>query len=447
MQDNEPEENEIMNDPMPMKRISNEEWFAISHALEEHHTVFYKLWQMGRPCFTKEIPTAAVQFDENGEFVWFHFNPNFWDSLNFNNKLFVICHEALHIILNHGLRTKEAGKKNRAAINVAMDIVVNHALVNKFGFIRNQIQNGETYCWVDRVFPDKNLPNDELFEFYYNQFERTYGDGNPGDGDHGDPDGQGVPGMRTVDSHEGLDGQGGDKVIDKLNESLTNQEKESLKSTIDKHFQKSEKNAKAGTGTGGQWVFANSATVIKRKWETVIKKWAKKYIVDKSKDVEQWARLNRRLTCVSKDMFIPSEMEFEDEDAEKTKINVWFYLDTSGSCWDLKDRFFTAALSLPKDKFDIRLFCFDTKVQETTLESKKVYGGGGTSFDILEKEIQMEMNSKGMPYPEAVFVITDGYGDNIKPEFPEKWYWFLTAGGTKSHISKECKFFSLEDYE
>ena len=29
-------------------------------------------------------------------------NPKFWDSLNYYNKAFVIAHECLHIILNHG---------------------------------------------------------------------------------------------------------------------------------------------------------------------------------------------------------------------------------------------------------------------------------------------------------------------------------------------------------
>ena len=49
-------------------RISNQEWFEISLALEPFHAVFYKLWQMGKPIFNEEIETAAVQFDEVGNF-------------------------------------------------------------------------------------------------------------------------------------------------------------------------------------------------------------------------------------------------------------------------------------------------------------------------------------------------------------------------------------------
>ena len=398
---------------------------------------------MGKPCFNEEIDTAAVQFDENGDFIWFHFNPQFWKRLQFKDKLFVICHEALHIILNHGIRTIDCGM-NRRATNVALDIVVNHSLVNNFGFNRANIEGADDYCWVDTVFSGRKTmpPDNEMYEYYYNLFDKVYGDFGMGDGE-----GNG-PGL--VDDHDMMGKESGDwkKVIDKLNEGLSDEEKEALKQTINKHFEKPkpQKNQKAGVGTGGQWVFAGLTKVKKKKkWETVIKKWSRKYLIDKEKDDEQWARLNRRMTMLPRDMFLPTDMEVED-DREKTRIKVWFFLDTSGSCWGLKDRFFTAALSLPTERFDVRLFCFDTTVQETTLESRKIYGGGGTSFSILEAEIQKEIQ-KGEQYPEAVFVITDGYGDNIKPEKPNKWYWFITAGGSQSYIDKECNFFSLEDFE
>lgn len=426
-------------------RISNEEWFEISRALEIHHAVFYKVWQMGRPVFNEEIDTAAVQFDENGEFIWFHFNPQFWKRLDFYNKLFVICHEALHIVLNHGIRTKDAGI-NRKATNVALDVVVNHSLLRSFGFDRTRIEGWQDYCWVDTVFKDKKPqpPDDEMYEYYYNLFDKVYGLGGPGDGE-GEP--------MTVDDHDMMGEGSGDwgKVIDQLNEGLSEEEKETLKQMVNKHFQKpkqSPKNTKAGTGTGGQWVFVNTGKVKKkRKWETVIKKWSRKYLRDKDKDIEQWARLNRRLVLLPRNMFLPSDMEVEDEDKEKTRIKVYFFLDTSGSCWGLKDRFFEAAESLPEDRFDVRLFCFDTQIQETSLASKKVYGGGGTSFHIMEDWIQKELNQENGTYPEAVFVITDGYGDNIKPQKPDKWYWFITEGGTRSYIDRDCNFFNLADFE
>ncbi len=443
-------------------RISRDEWFEISAGLEEHHAVFYKVWQMGRPHFTEDVETAAVQFDETGDFVWFHFNPKFWKSLDFYNKLFVISHEALHVILNHGVRISDAARVNRGACNAALDVVVNHSLLRNFGFERNKIINQEKLCWTDTVYKGRKPlpPDDEMYEFYYNLFEKVYGHGGQGDGGDGDGDNQmGSNPGGTVDDHSMMSGEkSGDwgKVIDKLQEGLSDEEKESLKKLVQKHFQqdknkKQSTNQQAGTGTGGQWVFANIAKVKKKKkWETVIKKWSKKYLKESDKEIEQWARLNRRMAMLPKDMFLPSDMEVEEEADEKTRIKVYFYLDTSGSCWGLKDRFFAAAMSLPTERFDIRLFCFDTTVVETTLASQKIYGGGGTSFSILEAHIQKEIQqgvNGNTKYPEAVFVITDGYGDRVSPEKPEKWYWFLTAGGSRSYIHKDCNFFNLDDYE
>jgi hypothetical protein len=423
------------------KRVSADEWFAISNALEVHHAVFYKIWQMGRPNFTDEIDTAAVQFDETGKFVWFHFNPQFWDRIDFYKKLFVICHEALHIILNHGIRTIGASKLNRAATNAALDIVVNHTLVNHFDFERDKIFEQEDYCWVDTVFAKKDPlpPDNESFEYYYNLFDKVYGYGF-------------CESVDTVDDHSGLENSNWGKVIDELNKDMSDEEKNTLKGVVEKHHQKSkkdegdpEKTQQAGEGTGGQWVFTNARVKRKKKWETVIKKWSLKFRPS-DKEKEQWTRMHRRHSMLPKTLFLPSDMEVE-EDKETDRIRVHFFLDTSGSCWHLKDRFFEAALSLPPERFDVRLFCFDTKVEETTLESRKVYGGGGTSFSILEQYIQDDMAKNKTPYPEAVFVITDGYGNTIKPQIPQKWYWFITAGGTQNYIDKNCSFFDLAQFE
>jgi len=454
--------------PLNFKPMKKEEWFDICAQLEQHHAVFYKLWEMGKPIFSDAVETAAIQFDRGGDFVYFHFNPEYWASCTPYERLFTICHEALHVILNHGVRIKDTDDPR--ACNVALDIVVNHMLLRSFGFDRHQISNWDKLCWVDTVFkqPDghiktdkgRPIPDDDCFEYYINQFEKitlprirvgTGGKGKPGDGKPQPGDGLG-----TVDDHSLMNDSDFSEVIDRLDEGLSAEEKESLKAIIDKHFEKEEQ--KAGTGTGGQWHFVQTEKVKKKKkWEEVIKKWARKYMIDDSRDREQWARLNRRFSMLPKDMFLPSEMEVEEVNEEKHRIKVYFFLDTSGSCWGLKDRFFQAAESLPEDRFDIRLFCFDTVVKETTLASKKVYGGGGTAFNILEQFIQKEMKEPGENhgrYPEAVFVITDGWGNKVDPAIPQQWYWFI-SGGTSynmksivgTYVPKECNFYNLSDFE
>lgn len=455
-------------------RLDPAYWREISLELEQHHAVFYKIWEMGRPVFSDLVDTACIQFDRGGDFVMFHFNPEYWEECTHYERLFTICHEALHVILNHGVRMKDA--QDRQAVNVALDIVVNHMLVRNFGFDRTLIRNSDKLCWVDTVFKDKQhqgkpVPDDDCFEFYLNLFERVAikiicgkgkkGKGQPCQGEGGGKDGE----FQTLDDHSHMaDSDGWDEVIDRLDKGLSDEEKETLRGLIDKHFEQdedSEADKRAGSGAAGIWHFVTGPKAKpKKKWETVIKNWAKKYLTVTDRDSEQWARVARRFVMVADSgLFLPSEMEVENPFDDKRKIKVRFYLDTSGSCWHLKDRFFTAAESLPPDRFDVSLHCFDTKIYDTSLESRKVAGGGGTSFRILEEDVQQSMKKDagkkgGQPaYPEAVFVMTDGYGDRVRPEKPERWYWFLsgvsahTLRSTVAHyVPPECNLFNLNDF-
>src|SRR5262249_22092154 len=152
-------------------------------------------------------------------------------------------HEALHVILNHGVRISDAAKVNRGACNAALDVVVNHSLLRNFGFERSKIINQEKLCWTDTVYKGRKPlpPDDEMYEFYYNLFEKVYGHGGQGEGDDGDGSNQmGSNPGGTVDDHSMMGGDKSDdwgKVIDKLNEGLSDEEKESLKKLVQKHFQ------------------------------------------------------------------------------------------------------------------------------------------------------------------------------------------------------------------
>ena len=149
-----------------MHKINPDEWLEISNKLEQHHAIFYKLWAVGKPIFKDEIETAAIEFDRNGNYIQFSFNPIFWSDLSLDSKLFVICHEMLHVILNHGKRSKNLNIQKKVTANICLDIVVNHSLVNNFGFEKNNIEAGirnainsnsennekNILCWVDNIF-------------------------------------------------------------------------------------------------------------------------------------------------------------------------------------------------------------------------------------------------------------------------------------------------------
>lgn len=409
-----------------MTEITVDYWLEISRDLEQHHALFYQCWGMGRPLLTDRIKTACIAFNRNGEYVEFCFNPTFWDSIDHYTRLFVIAHECLHVILNHGLRTTNSTDKDR--VNATLDVVVNHLLVRCFGFDRDKINDSKDLCWVDTVYPEEYkhiIPDNEAYEFYYRLLPPTP-----------------VLHVRILDDHSMLNGDW-EKIIDRLNDHLSNEEKKAIRGIIEKHFQGEDKKDEVDTG---KWTFLYNEPIIKqRKWENVIKQWSLRFLKEDTQHEEQWSRIARRMSLLPDEILLPSEMEIDW--LEKDRMPVFLFLDTSGSCRGYKERFWKAGASLPPERFDVRMFCFDDFVMETTLESRKIREGGGTSFNIIESHIQQAVKTEGIEYPEAVFLITDGLGDHVKPQKPQNWYWFLTNGGETNCIPSKSKTFWLRDYQ
>jgi len=132
---------------------------------------------------------------------------------------------------------------------------------------------------------------------------------------------------------------------------------------------------------------------------------------------------------------------------EKKKIQLWFFMDASGSCAGYHERFVQAARSVPcspRDPFEVRLFSFDVRCYE--LAEAEIKGGGGTSFVCIEKYIREKMSEESIHYPESVWVLTDGMGDNVQPAIPENWHFFLTMQYT-SCIPSQSHRHMLDNYE
>lgn len=435
---------------MSDKTLTNEEFLLIARDLELHHAVFSKIWNMGKPRFTDKIPTACVTFDKEGNHLDFQFNPVFWDSLKPYERNFVICHECLHIMLSHGVRLKEL---NKDLGNIAADVVINEMLVDGFGFEKSKLDwVGKNGCWMDSVFKDAKTPveKDRSMEYYYGLLKKDFAEQIKEALQSG-----GGGGFETLDDHEGIKGMDSTDLEDVLGDVLESMN-ESEKESLDKSFKEGnshetqESSKMAGSMPGNLEIVVKVGQVKKKKkWETVIKKWANTYLKQNDKDHEQWARVNRRfvgITSAMGNMFLPSEMEIEEREEEKKRIKVVFFQDTSGSCSHLAERFFKAAKSLDPKKFEVELYCFDMKCYKTSLESGKLYGFGGTSFSILEDEVMKICKGDLSKYPKAVFVITDGCGDPIQPRKPKNWYWFLSYD-YRNYIPKECNIFKLSDFE
>ncbi|MBS1722450.1 MAG: hypothetical protein JSS66_05525 [Armatimonadetes bacterium] len=440
------------------EQMDIKEMYRVSRLLENKHALFYMIWEMGLPVFTRDLPTAAVVFDPetiDRPFGWY-FNPDFWESLDDYTRAFILGHESLHILFNH---IKRHNLKRRFTINedgsvwddhqvanIAQDIVINHALVNYFGFVRDRVKDWKEACWVDTIWPDRtDIPDDECFEYYYDLLKQDPGK---------------CKSQKLMDIHDYFDlpEEVRKEIEKKLNKQLTVEEKKKIKDLIEQHVvggpdgdastEQEAHGKQAGTEALGAWIFVEKPKVVKKpKWETIVRNKVRLIMREQYGEVEQWAQRQRNHESLPRDLKLPAEMEDFDMVVNKAKIDLVFFLDASGSCTGFTDRFFKAATSVPDKVFKIHLCSFDTRVYELDIRVPKMQGGGGTAFDIMEDYIQASIKSGKMKrYPDAVFVITDGYGSQVNPQIPDRWFWFMTENyrhciPAKSHV------FMLNEFE
>lgn len=475
--------------------MSNE-YFEVVRSLRKHHSLFAQFWTIGNIVEIRHphMPTAGVAFSKkDGAGLQFLINPDYWAKLNQeHDKPFIISHEIMHVYLDHGRRSLGLDPKTS---NIAQDVVINHYLVDYFGFDRSQLTFGETYCWRDTVFPGRDdIEPDRCFEYYYEKIMEQGGapqqkQGEPGEGQPGQGEGQGgeptpgdgepqagsgAPGQpgdedqpinQTVDVHDFMDedGDGMDedmmdaiqKAAEDLMDRITPGEIEDFEETVDKGNKEEsdkleqQKQNKAGAMAGAISKRIRLGRVIKkRKWETVVVDVLGRYHgMERDLDLQLWTRPNRRLAGMGDDLILPAEVT--ETVPVRDRVDVWFFQDTSGSCVDLAERFFKAAASIPDDRFRVRIFCFDTKVYETDLKSGKLYGFGGTKFQPIENAVQgILQREPKTKYPQAIFVVTDGdaFDGRMTAEFPERWHWFLTRKNLKC-IPLKSHNYLLKDYE
>lgn len=477
-----------------------EDHFDVLRELEDHHALFGQFWTVGTVIETDRIPTACITFDKEGRGIHFMVNPKFWATLSTYEKTFVIGHECLHVYFDHGRRMIN-GEMDKKLANIAGDVVINHYLCDAFNFDRDQISMWKDYCWLETVFMkpkkraemqaqiaaippdniearqavveksvvpgdwDKSVDAKRSMEYYYALLKEQQEEGQ-GEGD-GEGEGQGGPGMpgqgtgtpQTVDDHDGWSNFSEEEqkeimdaiqeVVEQITERVSVEEIEDFEDKIaEGNPDEAKAGQQAGNMSGNLVKKIRLGHVIKKpKWETVVADVVGRFMkMTEEVEVEQWAMPARRLSTMGKSkIMLPSMMEMEYP--KRDRVDLWFFQDTSGSCVDYAKRFFKAAASIPEDKFRIRAFCFDTRTYEVDFKKGELQGFGGTAFHIIEAEIQRRVKAENCQYPQAVFIITDGYGNNVDPEFPERWHWFMTEHSSNHYVPKKSKVYQLKDYE
>lgn len=427
-----------INTPVP-----SEDFYKVMEKLENFDLLFSKLVSIGKPMFCDGdfCKTACVTFDRKGRYLRWYFYKPFWDGLDVYNRAFMFCHELLHLLLDHGMRLR---RLDREIGNIAADICINEMLVRNFGFVRNQIKNGEKFCWLDTVFSKTKhdpatLSNKETMEYYFNLLyecaEKVKGFG----------------GM-LVDDHSHFDDMD-DEDLQDMADFIDGEIKgmpQSVKDFVKKIKEGQTKEGQKGKLKGGaagacQKMMDKFSVKRKPKWESVIAEWKRNALKRKEIESPTWMKVSRRYNNIYTNMpdcYLPSQID-QELPPDKRRITLLAALDTSGSCASLADRFWAAVKSLDQTRFDLHLVCFDTSVYEISLKEGQLYGFGGTSFSIIEDYILQT----GKKYFDGVFVLTDGFGDTVKPKYPNRWHIFLTESNSKECFPNDCHFHELSKYE
>lgn len=419
--------------------------------LTDYHRLFYAIFELGTPIYTEQIKTAAVGLNLGTGKINFMINPKFFFGLASKEQLFILCHEAMHVLLSHIDRSLRYDLDNYIS-NIAQDIVINETLVGEFGFNKTSLNFGVTLCFIDTVFTEEQIKKHHIvpgksFEFYYDlliQYKNEISkntvlldfhlDGNSLNGDMVLKDGDG---NIIVE----IPSEIADSIADKIGYNLSQEELEDLINALKDSYQQH------GTGSGGNPLAIKLEEKKKRPWERLIKNKIASLQKTIEKNNETFKFRPRRIVNLPEELHLP---EIREEKFQKNdKFNIVFFIDSSGSCLKYQSKFFNLVRSIPEKKFNVKVYSFDSKTYLLDMKKLETKGGGGTFFHILEEKVQdLKINDKDYKkkYPDLVFILSDGDGNDVYPEKPDRWYFLLTRNNTQ-HIPKKANIILVKDFE
>lgn len=418
--------------------LTTDEQLEIANELETFHKIFYVFFELAGVYFSTEVPTACVRFPRVGKAEML-LGTEFWKNLQLEEKIFVVCHECLHVLLDHGVRNGQNIKgATPRLVNVAQDITINEMIVDLFGFNRKDLRDWKKFCWIDTCFENPMLiARNETFTYYLEKLikdpPKATEDGGPSTIDeHQDTGDEGDVQEETQEEKKARDG-----VAKVLADELSPGELENLLKAL----------PEPGMNTGKlagflEEILAKKLKPVKLKFSRLIRKLKKTSLKETEVDLETFARGDRRFD----DLIMTSGVILPGKMASCKPINgrllTAVFMDVSGSCITYLDVFQKVFLALDADRdtFDTRLFIFDTKVKKVK-PGDRIYVGGGTSFKIIEEQC-IELAAE-VRYPDCVIIITDGAGDKVVPRAPTKWIWLLTDHYDLSQIPSESKHFLI----
>lgn len=333
----------------------------LKNLLQSKPAIFSTLVDLGDIIFTDNVETAEINFNKK---PIFKFNPSYWDSINDYEKLFVICHECLHVLFNHGYRIKGLSKHESVIANIASDIVINTYLLDYYKFNRNFLSGD--YFYLDNAIKDIILEPNHNFEYYFNILKHN---------------------KEIIDYSKAIFKK---RVNNNIPIYISAEDYNNIKNIAGKDF--NIQNIKIKNNTKNLFI----SDIINE-------------ILPKEENEYNWLK---PISFIN-DFILPTHKLIEN-----LKKKIYIFIDSSYSCINYQELFFNFANSIPKNKCQLFCYSFDTIIYDVNLEKNELIGGGETRFDILSDF----MKDKIYDY---IFVFTDGKGSYLEVDKPLKWHWVL----------------------
>lgn len=337
-----------------------------------------------------EVPTAAT------DGINLFFNPDFFMSLDNEEKIFLLLHEIMHNVYDHGIRK---GFRDHELWNKAGDYVINDELIKRnFKMPKNGLHNVDYRDMsADEIYADLMQKQDE---------GKGTGPSNPWP-DLQDPgqDGDG-------DGNQGNGGNG----IGGIPKPTAAQAEEHNKDLLASATQISQMSGdKPGTIPGELERHLEDLLNPKLPWTKILAK----FLFSINKNDYSWRKPNRRF--ISQNIVMPS---LYSEGIGR----ISFAIDTSGSVSVSDFNRFMSEIAYVFKNFqpkEINVMQFDHQLQGNDqccsvrdfmqLEFK---GGGGTNIDPVLEVFKDDQKSK------ALIILTDGYlhqDIRLDPKKPVIW--------------------------
>lgn len=422
-----------------MNSLRNIYYDAIEFLAKDNLHLSTALTKLGYPQECSSTKTACIGWDRERKKSTFKINPEFIKILNREERVHTVAHEALHLLHGHIFylrdelermeklqKTHEEVKRMKKRFNIAADCVVNDSLVNIYGLPKVMASAGKAriiYGMDEIGIHCHDLSVLNVMHILPDGIENKYGD----DDDH---DGWG----EFIDANGFMDSDFVRQIKDfidggRQNSSLNADELKKLNDLDDALNKSRDANIRKVNAEKKANFRSFSLGSANLKWNFLLKDF-----VETKKYHDRWSRINKKYAS-----FYPKTILPDIEPQQREKIDV--FIDSSGSIDKRALSLFINILRGMPEHIQVHSIAFDEQCYKYNIFGKEApRGGAGTRFDIIENYIQKNLDE----YPKVVFVLTDGEGNTVSPQYPERWIWLL-YGKCDVRFCQNMRYYKVAD--